>query len=215
MTDTLVIIDYGSGNLRSAAKSFEKVIADTGTNMEVKISAHAEDLRTASHIVLPGQGAFTDCMNGLKSVDGMIEALEDTVLKQGKPFFGICVGMQLLATKGLEHGECQGLDWIAGEVVPMQPTDPTLKIPHMGWNTLETTQDHALLRSIDSSDHYYFVHSFMFKCIEKEHVLAETEYGENVAAIVGRDNIIGTQFHPEKSQESGLKLLSEFIHWKP
>ncbi len=215
MTDTLVIIDYGSGNLRSAAKSFERVIKDTKQNMKVKVSAHAEDLRKASHIVLPGQGAFGDCMNGLKAVDGMIEALEETVLKQGKPFLGICVGMQLLATKGLEHGKHNGLNWIPGEVVLMQPPDPALKIPHMGWNTLKTTQKHTLLCSITSSDHYYFVHSFMFKCKEREHVLAETNYGQNVAAIIGRDNIIGTQFHPEKSQNSGLKLLSEFVHWKP
>lgn len=214
-----MIIDYGSGNLRSAAKSFEKVIRDSNLSVEVKISNKADDVRRASHIVLPGQGAFGDCMSGLQAVDGMVEALEEAVLQQGTPFFGICVGMQLLATRGLEYGEHKGLGWIEGEVVPMRPSDPTLKIPHMGWNTIYAADNldaaHPLQRSISSSDHYYFVHSFMFKCKESKDVLAWADYGSPFPAIIGRDNIIGIQFHPEKSQIAGLELLSDFVRWKP
>jgi len=220
--ETLIIIDYGSGNLRSAAKSFEKTAKETNKNIKVIISDKAEDIRKADRIVLPGQGAFGDCMNGLKSRDGMIAALTEAVLKDGKPFLGICVGMQLMASRGHEHGVHAGLNWIEGEVVPMQPNDPSLKIPHMGWNelvfpTFSTAQDnrHFVLRNISSLENFYFVHSFVFKCAYIHHVLAMVEYGGLVTSVVGRDNMMGVQFHPEKSSESGLKLLQNFLEWNP
>ena len=217
--DYVAIIDYGSGNLRSAAKAFEHVIAENGLDMGVRITNIASDLDSASHIVLPGQGAFADCMGGLRAVDGMIAALEANILGQKKPFLGICVGMQLLADKGLEHGAHDGLGWISGEVVPMQPADSTLKIPHMGWNTIDVVNDHPVLDGINSDDnsadnsqeHYYFVHSFMFKCKKGQNVLAKAHYGGDVTAMVARANIIGTQFHPEKSQKSGMRLLYNFL----
>lgn len=218
--DSVVIIDYGSGNLRSASKAFERVIADERLDLEVKISADPEDLNAASRIVLPGQGAFGDCMNGLRNIDGTIEALNDNVLKKAKPFLGICVGMQLMATRGLEHGTHEGLDWIPGEVIKIEPSSPRLKIPHMGWNELiipslpEQDNNHFVLRSVKNSEHYYFVHSFMFQCKNDHHILGMTDYGGMIPAVVGRDNMIGTQFHPEKSQAAGLKLISEFLRWK-
>ncbi|MGH1374959.1 MAG: imidazole glycerol phosphate synthase subunit HisH [Alphaproteobacteria bacterium] len=220
--ENIIIIDYGSGNLRSAAKSFESIAQNDARNIDVKISNNPEDLRSADRIVLPGQGAFRDCMKNLQSVDGMIDALNETVLKKGTPFLGICVGMQLMASRGMEHGVTAGLNWIEGEVVPIQPTDPTLKIPHMGWNELRSfsandQQDnrHFVLRNIDSSENFYFVHSFMFQCTYNHNCLAMTDYGGFIPAIVGRDNMIGVQFHPEKSHNTGLKLLSNFMDWKP
>lgn len=223
MTQTLAIIDYGSGNLRSAAKAFEHVIAADGLDVRVIVTGRADDLAAADRIVLPGQGAFGDCMNGLRAVPGMIDALEDSVLKKGRPFFGICVGMQLLATRGLEHGSHDGLGWIPGEVVKMTPSDPALKIPHMGWNTVRCTasgKNHPVLRSItecQASDgpHFYFVHSYMIESDKTDMMLAQSDYGGPINAIIGRDNIIGTQFHPEKSQESGLSLIRDFLNWKP
>ena len=216
--DSVVIIDYGSGNLRSAAKAFERVIADNALNLDVIVSNDPAQLNKATRIVLPGQGAFGDCMNGLSSIPGMIEALGENVIKKAKPFFGICVGMQLMATRGLEHGEHQGLNWIPGDVVKMQPSDPKLKIPHMGWNEISISQsgkNNFVLHNINSAEHYYFVHSFVFESKDTQHLLATTEYGSTVPAIVGRNNIIGTQFHPEKSQQAGLKLISGFLSWKP
>ncbi len=213
--ETIVIIDYGSGNLRSAAKAFEHV-ADTNT--VIKTSNDPEDIRNANRIVLPGQGAFRDCMENLSSIDGMIDAMNEAVLNKGTPFLGICVGMQLLATHGLEHGKCSGLNWIEGEVVPLDPNDSTLKIPHMGWNDLRYRADkdkHFVLRNIDSSENFYFVHSFMFKYKNDNNCLAVADYGGEVPAIIGRDNILGIQFHPEKSHKSGLKLLSNFLDWTP
>ena len=226
--ETIIIIDYGSGNLRSAAKAFEHVIADQGLNVEVKISGEAEDVLKADRIVLPGQGAFPDCMENLQNTDGMIEALEKRVLKDGKPFLGICVGMQLLATRGLEHGMTAGLDWVPGQVVPFN-IDPNLKIPQMGWNEVimpnSGAQDnhHPILKSVQGntesseefSTHYYFVHSFMFECEYNHHVLGLTDYGGLYASIVGRDNIVGVQFHPEKSQDAGLALIGDFMEWRP
>jgi glutamine amidotransferase len=212
----IVIIDYGSGNLRSCAKAFEHVIAENNLNFEVVISDKAENVAKASHIVLPGQGAFGDCMQGLQSVKGMIEALEEAVLEQKKPFLGICVGMQLLATRGFEYGEHQGLNWIEGDVVPIKITDKSLKIPHMGWNVTEFNQgtDHPSLKNQKKDDaHFYFVHSFMFNCKEDSHVLGKVNYGDDVTAIVGQANILGVQFHPEKSQEAGLTLLHDFLLW--
>lgn len=229
MTEQVIaILDYGSGNLRSAAKAFERVIADEGLPAKVIVTDKADLIAKADRIILPGQGAFADCMNGLAGADGMLEALEESVLKRGIPFLGICVGMQLMATRGLEHGAHAGLNWIPGEVVPIQPTDPNLKIPHMGWNevrcqsnnSVPECQDncHPVLRSITESSrekpsHFYFVHSFMFECKEAAHMLAFTQYGEKVSAVVGRDNMIGVQFHPEKSQDAGLKLISNFLNW--
>lgn len=212
----VVIIDYGSGNIRSAAKAFEHVVATHEMDCDVLISADPLDLKRASHIVLPGQGAFGDCINSLRAVPAMIEALEEAVLKDKKPFLGICVGMQLLATKGFEYGEHEGLNWIEGEIVPIEPTDKALKIPHMGWNICEFPQEnnHPVLNNIKKTGpHFYFVHSFMFNCKDRQNILGTVTYGGDVTAIVGRDNIIGVQFHPEKSQEAGLTLLHNFLLW--
>jgi glutamine amidotransferase len=219
--ETVVIIDYGSGNLRSAAKAFEHVIAEGGYDGTVKISDSPADIRKATRIVLPGQGAFGDCMQGLSGIKGMIGALEKTVLDKGVPFLGICVGMQLMATRGLEHGVHAGLGWVPGQVIPMKAEKAGLKIPHMGWNTLQVPspsgQDnrHFVLRSIQNDEHYYFVHSFMFQCEYNHHILGVTDYGGLFPAVVGRDNMIGVQFHPEKSQAAGLQLLSDFLNWEP
>lgn len=210
----IVIIDYGSGNLRSAAKAFEKVVADQALDFTVLVSGKAEDLDAASHIVLPGQGAFGDCMSGLKS-SGLIDALERNVLREGKPFLGICVGMQLLADEGLEHGRHKGLGWISGKVVPIKPQDKSLKIPHMGWNDHISTpigQKHDVVKHIQGGAHFYFVHSFVFES-DPKNCLGGFSYGEKYCAIVGRDNIVGVQFHPEKSHETGLILLQHFIQW--
>lgn len=225
--ETIIIIDYGSGNLRSAAKAFAHVIANEAMDAQVLVSDRAEDVLRADRIVLPGQGAFGDCMDNLKASAGMIEALEQRVQKDGKPFLGICVGMQLLATRGLEHGVHAGLGWVPGQVVPLAEriNDRSLKIPHMGWNELvmphsgEQDNRHFVLRSTESSgqarNHYYFVHSFMFECEYNHHVLGLADYGGLFPAVVGRDNIAGVQFHPEKSQDAGLRLISDFIRWKP
>ena len=220
--ETVFIIDYGSGNLRSAAKAIEHVARNEARDTVVTICNKPENLRKADRIVLPGQGAFRDCMDNLQATDGMIEALNERVIKQGVPFLGICVGMQLMASRGMEHGVTAGLDWIEGEVVPISIEDPSLKIPHMGWNELHflsanSQQDnrHFVLRSTDSSENFYFVHSFMFQCNYTHHCLAMTDYGGYIPAVIGRDNMIGVQFHPEKSHDSGLKLLSNFLDWKP
>lgn len=221
-----LIIDYGSGNLRSAARALERVIADEALDYEVIVSACPEDVRGADRIVLPGQGAFGDCMNGLSAIPGMIGALEEAVLKKGRPFLGICVGMQLLATRGLEHGEHNGLGWIPGQVGPLRPEGApgSLKIPHMGWNEVAlppgaAAEGHIVLRSVESSgpggEHFYFVHSFMFECENKQHILGLADYGGPFPAIIGRDNIVGVQFHPEKSQDAGLRLISGFMNWQP
>lgn len=227
--ETILIIDYGSGNLRSAAKAFEHVIAQKGLDARVVVSGRAEDLRNADRIVLPGQGAFRDCMENLQAADGVIAALEERVLKDAVPFLGICVGMQLLATRGLEHGVTAGLNWVPGQVVPFDVDDKSLKIPHMGWNTLvapNSGQDnmHPLLQSMvqgstessqKSENHYYFVHSYVFECEYAHHVLGLSDYGGLFACAVGRDNIAGVQFHPEKSQDAGLRLIENFVKWNP
>jgi len=213
---TVAIIDYGSGNLRSAAKAFEYAAAEAGRDTTVMVTASAADLDKATHIVLPGVGAFADCMNGLQAVPGMIEALERHVLTDGKPFLGICVGMQLLAERGLEHGVYDGLGWIAGEVRLLNPADPALKIPHMGWNDLKfDSARHPLLAGIPAGGDAYFVHSYYLVPADETHVLAEVDYGGPIAAVVGRDNIAGTQFHPEKSQAVGLKFIGNFLGWRP
>ena len=204
-----VIIDYGSGNLRSVAKAFEHARVE-----DVLVSNDPAALKDASHIVLPGVGAFADCKAGLEAVLGMIEALEEQVINAKKPFLGICVGMQLMATLGREHGETAGFDWIGGEVVEIKPNDATLKIPHMGWNALEFDAGvHPVLQGFETGVHAYFVHSYHFAAANSENVLASVDYGGKVMAIVGRDNMIGTQFHPEKSQQFGLAFIENFLKW--
>jgi glutamine amidotransferase len=210
---TVALIDYGSGNLASAAKALAR--AAEGTKLEIVTTADPDDVRTAERIVLPGVGAFADCMKGLSSIPGMVPTLRDKVLKEGAPFLGICVGMQLLATVGKEFGDHLGLGWIAGEVVKIAPTDPSLKIPHMGWNELKIVQPHALLKGVEEGAHAYFVHSYHFVPALPDDLVATTDYGQSLTAIIANENIAGTQFHPEKSQATGLKLLSNFLKWKP
>jgi len=211
-----VIIDYGSGNLRSAAKAFERAALEHGLNFAVEVTADSGALAEASHIVLPGVGAFHDCRAGLDAVPGMVDALEREVHSRGKPFLGICVGMQLMADRGLEFGVHPGLGWIPGDVVALEPADPALKIPHMGWNDLRiVARDHPVLAGIGNGDHAYFVHSYQFACREAADVLATVDYGGTIAAIVGRANMVGTQFHPEKSQATGLTLIANFLQWRP
>ncbi len=212
----VVVIDYGSGNLRSAAKALERAVAEGGLNTEIQVTAAADALDRAAHIVLPGVGAFGDCLQGLESLPGMRAALEENVIGRGKPFLGICVGMQLMADGSNEHGEHPGLGWIKGRVAPIEPADGEYKIPHMGWNELEFTgSGHPVLASIEPGEHAYFVHSYGIRCDAGEDVLAEVDYGGKLVAVVGRDNMIGTQFHPEKSQATGLKLLANFLAWQP
>ncbi|KAF0137550.1 MAG: glutamine amidotransferase [Rhodospirillaceae bacterium] len=211
--NTVVIIDYGSGNLRSAAKAFTHVMAESGKSGTVRVSARPEEVRAADRIVLPGVGAFGDCWQGLATVPGLMEALTEAVIRQGRPFLGICVGMQLMASIGREHGEHAGLDWIRGEVVPIDA--PTLKVPHMGWNELEPVYPHPLLTGLSEHLHAYFVHSYHFVTADPGHRLATVTYGTPLAAMVGRDNLVGTQFHPEKSQALGLILIANFLRWSP
>ncbi len=217
-----VIIDYGSGNLHSALKAFERAAADNAIKGSIALSNRAEDVAKADRIVLPGVGAFKDCRDGLNAVPGMREALQEQVIARGKPFLGICVGMQLLATRGLEHettqGPTQGLGWVAGDVKRIAPSDPSLKIPHMGWNTLKLLSAHPVLSGIDTGEdglHAYFVHSYHLQPTLPEDLIATTDYGGPITAVVGYENIVGTQFHPEKSQELGLKLIANFLRWKP
>jgi len=211
----VAIIDYGSGNLHSAAKAFERAARESGSQLAVKVTAKPEEVRTAERIVLPGVGAFADCKRGLEAVPGMRATLERAVREQGRPFLGICVGMQLMATRGLEFETVAGFDWIPGDVVAIKPGDPALKIPHMGWNELEPLVVHPVLAGIARGDHAYFVHSFALRASLREQVLAQTEYGGPIAAVVGRDNLVGTQFHPEKSQRTGLRLIANFLEWRP
>ena len=212
---SVVVVDYGSGNLRSAARACERAARDRGLALDVKISGRAEDVRAAERIVLPGQGAFGDCKRGLAAVPGMIEALQESVIGKGRPFLGICVGMQLMAERGLEHGVHQGLGWLQGDVVAMTPTDKALKIPHMGWNELVDLAPHPVLAGLAPGCHAYFVHSYVMRCAEPRDVLATCDYGGRFAAIVGRDNMVGTQFHVEKSQATGLALIGNFLKWRP
>ncbi len=213
---TVVIIDYGSGNLRSAAKAFERAAGEAGLDQRILVSPDPATLAEADCIVLPGVGAYGDCKRGLAAVDGMIEALVEQVARGGKPFLGICVGMQLMADRGLEHGVHEGFGWIAGEVAAIEPEDPALKIPHMGWNDVTILRpEHPVLAGIDSGEHAYFVHSYAMRPTDDDQVLATTEYGRPLVAIVGRDNMVGTQFHPEKSQATGLKFITNFLKWRP
>ncbi|MVS99172.1 imidazole glycerol phosphate synthase subunit HisH [Devosia marina] len=214
----VAIIDYGAGNLHSAAKAFERVAAERGQGDVITVTSNPEIVRTADRIMLPGVGAFADCRAGLDAVTGMVEVLEERVIKGGVPFLGVCVGMQLLASEGREKTVTQGLGWIPGAVQKITPADPTLKIPHMGWNTITATRPHALLDGIETGPnglHAYFVHSYHLKTDRAETLVATTDYGGALTACVGRDNIFGTQFHPEKSQALGLKLIENFLGWTP
>lgn len=211
----VALIDYGSGNLRSAAKAIERAAADNALALDLAVTNSVAEVQAADAIVLPGVGAFADCYRGLAALDGMIDTLRRQVLERGRPFLGICVGMQLMASVGREHGEYQGLDWIGGAVEQLTPSDPTLKIPHMGWNQLEPLRPHPVLEGIKAGDHAYFVHSYHFRPDQAGDVLAETDYGGRFAAMLGRDNMVGTQFHPEKSQATGLRLLANFLRWRP
>jgi len=212
---TVALIDYGSGNLRSAEKALARAARERATQDEIVVTADPATIARAERIVLPGVGAFADCMHGLSAIPGMIDALSETVLKRGIPFLGICVGMQLLATVGREFGDHPGLGWIEGEVVKLSPSDPGLKIPQIGWNELHVMRPHPLFAGIAPGAHAYFVHSYAMKTDNGAHVLATSDYGGPFTAAVGRDNIAGTQFHPEKSQGVGLALLGNFLEWRP
>jgi glutamine amidotransferase len=218
----VAIIDYGSGNLHSAAKAFERAAREQGSALAVKVTADPQEVRSAERIVLPGVGAFADCKRGLERIPGMIEALEESVREEGKPFLGICVGLQLMAERGLEHGVTPGLGWVRGEVRAIAPSDPSLKIPHMGWNTLRVPlreqHKHAILEGIATGEdglNAYFVHSYHLVPKEDGVLVAETDYGGPITAMIAKDNMAGTQFHPEKSQKLGLKLIGNFLKWRP
>ena len=215
---TVAIVDYGSGNLHSAAKAFERAARDAGIDQPIVVTDDPRVVAAADRVVLPGVGAFADCRRGLDAVDGMVEALDEAVHQKGRPFFGICVGMQLLAERGREYQVTEGLGWIAGEVDRITPADPNLKIPHMGWNTLNVTRPHKLVEGLTfgpDGRHAYFVHSYEFKVAQRADLVAEADYGGPITAIVARDNLVGTQFHPEKSQKLGLALIANFLTWKP
>lgn len=235
------IIDYGSGNLHSAVKSFERAANESSLASKITLTNDPALIKSADQIVLPGVGAYADCLKGLGAISGLREALQTAVIENARPFFGICVGMQLMSTEGHEHGITKGLDWIPGKVVAIKPNDPALKIPHMGWNTLRVSSKasiaetdggqearatvngisvsaHPVLANIDLGPtglHAYFVHSYHFEVENERDRLLTTDYGGTITAMVGRDNIIGTQFHPEKSQALGLKLISNFLKWRP
>ena len=214
----VALIDYGSGNLHSAGKALERAARESGTGKSVLVTADPEVVRRADRIVLPGVGAYADCRRGLDAVPGMVEALTEAVIARGRPFLGICVGLQLMATRGLEHGETAGLGWIEGDVVKIEPSDPALKIPHMGWNSLDVARSHPILDGIPTGPSgldAYFVHSYHLKAAHPGEVIATSDYGGKITAMVGRDNIAGTQFHPEKSQRLGLALLANFLKWTP
>ena len=215
---SVAIVDYGSGNLHSAAKAFERAARDAGINEPIVVTQDPYAVASADRVVLPGVGAFADCRRGLDAVDGMVAALEEAVHQKGRPFFGICVGMQLLAERGREYEVTDGLGWIAGEVDRITPADPQLKIPHMGWNTLNVARPHKLVEGLTLGPlglHAYFVHSYELKVAQRSDLVAEADYGGPITAIVARDNIVGTQFHPEKSQKLGLALIANFLKWKP
>ena len=211
---TTVLIDYDSGNLHSAEKAFQRMARETGQGM-VRVSNRPEDVATASRIVLPGDGAFPACRRGLAAIDGLEEAVVEAVTKRAIPFLGICVGMQMLANEGHEYETVSGFGWIAGDVRKIAPNDPALKVPHMGWNDLVIDQTHPVLEGIATGAHAYFVHSYHMEMRDPAHRLAHCDYGGDVTAIVGHANVIGTQFHPEKSQEAGLRLIANFLNWAP
>jgi glutamine amidotransferase len=209
-----VLIDYESGNLHSAEKAFQRMARETGAG-EVLVTDRAEDVARADRIVLPGDGAFPACRNALLAVTGVYDAMREAVIEKGRPFLGICVGMQMLASRGHEYEEVEGFGWIPGDVVRIAPSDPALKVPHMGWNDLVIDRRHPVLEGLATGDHAYFVHSYQFHVDDPAHLLAHCDYAGDVTAIIGRDNILGTQFHPEKSQAAGLRLISNFLTWTP
>jgi len=211
----VVIIDYGSGNLRSVAKSFERAAQDYKIVAEILVTGDPAQVAGADRLVLPGVGAFADCRAGLEAADGLLDVLTELVCEKARPFFGICVGMQLMADVGREFGDQAGLGWIPGEVTALAPADASLKIPHMGWNDLHLVGRHPLFDGIKAGSHAYFVHSFQFAPATAAHVWAEVDYGGPVTAAIGRDNLFGTQFHPEKSQGLGLHIIANFLKWKP
>jgi glutamine amidotransferase len=214
----VAIIDYSSGNLHSAHKAFERAAREAGIDSDIFLTSSPDDVARADRVVLPGVGAFADCKNGLAATKGMIDALQDAVIARGRPFLGICVGMQLMASRGLEHEITEGLGWIEGDVVALEPADPSLKIPHMGWNTLDVQRNHPLLQNLPTGEnglHAYFVHSYHLVPRNTESLVARTEYGGPVNAMVARGNMAGTQFHPEKSQKLGLGLIANFLRWAP
>ncbi|MDO9416850.1 imidazole glycerol phosphate synthase subunit HisH [Pararhizobium sp.] len=214
----VAIIDYGSGNLRSATKAFERAAREAGIDAEIDLTDNPERVASADRIVLPGVGAYADCRRGLNAVDGMVEALVETVETRARPFMGICVGMQLMSSRGLEKATTHGFDWINGDVIEMQPSDPGLKIPQIGWNTLQLNGAHPLFDGIKTGSdglHAYFVHSYHLAAEHPDDVIATTDYGGSVTAFVAKGNKVGAQFHPEKSQTLGLALISNFLRWKP
>ena len=216
MAERLAIVDYGSGNLRSAAKAFERAAHERGIALDVAVTAKPDDIKRADRIVLPGVGAFGDCRAGLDALPGMVDALNEAVKKRAVPFLGICVGMQLMAIRGLEHGEHKGLGWIAGTVAALEPKDPSLKVPHMGWNDLKLTAPvHPIFKGIPVGAHAYFVHSYGLSPETTAETIATVDYGVPVVDAVARDNIAGTQFHPEKSQAVGLAIIANFLDWRP
>lgn len=217
---TVAVVDYGSGNLRSVAKAFERVASEHGKGTEIVVTSDPAAVRAAGRIVLPGVGAFADCRGGLYGLPGMVEALTDAVLGNGTPFLGICVGMQLMAERGLEHVTSEGLGWISGEVRLIEPAPApdgqALKVPHMGWNRLNILQpEHPLLKDIEDGAFVYYVHSYLFDVANRSDLIASSDYGGEIAALVGRDNYFGTQFHPEKSQANGLAFIRNFLDWAP
>ena len=215
---SVAIVDYGSGNLHSAAKAFERAAHEAGLDQPIVVTQDPAVVAGADRVVLPGVGAFADCRRGLDAVDGMVDALEEAVCRRARPFFGICVGMQLMATRGKEHVTTDGFNWIEGDVVKITPREENLKIPHMGWNTLDMVREHPVLERLalgPKGRHAYFVHSYHLNAANEADVLARADYGGPVTAIVGKDTAIGTQFHPEKSQRFGLALISNFLNWKP
>jgi glutamine amidotransferase len=209
-----VLIDYESGNLHSAAKSFERMARETGAG-DVLVSSRPEDVRRADRIVLPGDGAFPACRAALDRIPGLYEAIDEAVTRKARPFMGICIGMQMLATTGREYHDTPGFGWIPGEVVRIAPADRTLKVPHMGWNDLVIDRSHPVLHGVATGDHAYFVHSYQFRVDDPAHRLAHVDYAGDITAIVGRDNLFGTQFHPEKSQNAGLRIITNFLTWRP
>lgn len=209
------VIDYGSGNLRSAAKAFERAAGELAGDERVLVTSRPEEAAAADRIVLPGQGAFAECRRGLATVGGLEEAIGEAVIARGRPFFGICVGMQLMADRGREFEVVDGLGWVGGDVVAIEPADLSLKIPHMGWNQLSLERSHPVFDGIAEGTHTYFVHSFHFAVADRADLIATAEYAQALTAAVGRDNLVGTQFHPEKSQAAGLRLIANFLRWRP
>jgi imidazole glycerol-phosphate synthase subunit HisH len=211
---TTVLVDYDSGNLHSAEKAFQRMAAETGAG-PVLVTADPDAVARATRIVLPGDGAFPACRRGLQAIDGLEEAIVEAVQTRAVPFLGICVGMQMLTTWGREYEDMRGFGWVPGEVTKIAPADAALKVPHMGWNDLVIDSAHPVLAGIETGDHAYFVHSYAMQVAEPAHLLAHVDYGGPVTAIVGTRNVVGAQFHPEKSQQAGLRLIANFLSWRP